>query len=90
MRDSKLNIPYRLNADGQTQAEATQATSGNTPWYGYIGSWLGGVGNVISSTKEPSDVYYYNYSNQGSSSTWIWILLAVVAVVAILLFFTKK
>lgn len=105
MRQSKLNTPYRLNADGQdlpaviyggeyTQLPAdyfgtSSASDGSTPWYGYIGSWLGGVGNLIAGTKDPADIHYHNYSQGGSSSALIWILLAVVAVVAVL-FFIKK
>ena len=96
MKASKLNERYSLNADGTASAATTTATatttqaSTGTPWYGYIGDWLNGVGSVIGSTKEPGDVNYYNYgSTNGQSNSMLWILAAVAAVVLLVLF-TKK
>lgn len=96
MKQSKLNERYSLNADGTaatTTTTTTTATSAqastSTPWYGYIGDWLNGVGSVIGSTKEPADVNYYNYSNNGQSNSMLWILAAIAAVVLLVLF-TKK
>lgn len=97
MKASKLNERYSLNADGTANSTSTApgtgtgtASNSSTPWYGYIGDWLNGVGSVIGSTKEPGDVNYYNYgSTNGQSNSMLWILAAVAAVVLLVLF-TKK
>lgn len=86
MRQSKLNIPYRLNADGASQTPST--ADGSKPWYGYIGDWLNGVGTIVGSTKEPAPINYYSYGSTSSSGSWIWILAAVAVIVLIL--FMKK
>ncbi|MBO7201860.1 MAG: hypothetical protein J6V54_10775 [Bacteroidales bacterium] len=88
MKPTKTNIHYKLNADGSAQPAASQPAA-NTPWYGYIGSWMQGIGNIIGSTKEPADINYYSYANSSNqSSSSLIIILALAAVV--LLFFIKK
>ena len=102
MRQSKLNSPTKHNADGLPAVIYgdeytplpegyfdTASGDGSTPWYGYIGSWLSGVGNIIGSTKDPADINYYSYGNGSSSSSWLWIL-AIVAVIIVAVFFIKK
>lgn len=98
MKQSRLHIPNRLNADGSAGEQpvgttTTGTTVGTTatgqPWYSYIGSWLSGAGNIIASTKEPGDVYYYNVDNTRSQNSMLWILAAIAAVVVFVLFLKK-
>ena len=95
MKQSRLHIPNRLNADGSTTEQPTGTTATGTttttsqPWYSYIGSWLSGAGNIIASTKEPGDVYYYNVDNTSSKNSMLWILAAIAAVVVFVLFLKK-
>ena len=106
MKQSKLQEPYVLNATGQEgmvtgsysaekstgSAETNTNGSASTPWYGYIGQWLGGVGSLIASTKDPADINYYNYGNSGNSSgsATLWILVALAVVLVMVMMGGKK
>lgn len=94
MKQSRLHMPNRLNADGSAGEQpvgitTTGTTATSQPWYSYIGSWLSGAGNIIASTKEPGDVYYYNVDNTRSQNSMLWILAAIAAVVVFVLFLKK-